>query len=78
MNFLDRIREMDKLIKQESTGTAYDLSEKLNISKRTVFNYLKWMRQQGAPISYSNKKNSYIYEEDVEFVVAFVKPEGTL
>ena len=75
MDFISRIEFIDKLIRERATGNASILALKLNISKRTVFNYLKWMKKRGAPIVYSKTHNSYVYEREAVFVMAFVSYE---
>ena len=54
---------LDDLIKQHSTGCPDELAEKLNLSKRQVFNYLKDIRELGFKIEYSVVYNSYVYIE---------------
>ncbi|MTI23678.1 helix-turn-helix domain-containing protein [Fulvivirga kasyanovii] len=75
MNFLSRIERIDELIRSGATGNAAALASRLNVSKRTVFNDLKWMREKGAPIFYSTHYNGYRYGKEVVFVVAFVSPD---
>lgn len=75
MNFLSRIERIDELIRKGGTGNAEALARRLNVSKRTVFNDLKWMREKGAPIFYSRPYNGYRYGKEVVFVVAFVSPD---
>lgn len=72
MNFIEKIERLDLKIREGSTGNAAQLAEKLGTSKRSVFNYLKWMKDRGAPITYSRIRKSYVYEHDVEFVATFV------
>ncbi|UII34252.1 helix-turn-helix domain-containing protein [Fulvivirga ulvae] len=72
MNFIEKIERLDLQIRQGSTGNAAELAQKLGISKRSVFNYLKWMKDRGAPITFSRIRKSYIYDQEVEFVATFV------
>lgn len=72
MNFIEKVERLDHQIRQGSTGNAQQLAQKLGISKRSVFHYLKWMKDRGAPITFSRIRKSYIYEHDVEFVATFV------
>lgn len=72
MDFIEKVERLDRLIRQGSTGTAEELAQKLGISKRSVFNYLKWMKDREAPIAFSRKQKSYVYKYDVEFVAMFV------
>ena len=56
-----RIHEMISL---ENTGKPCNLAELLNVSERTVYNYIAFMREElNAPIDYSPIKESYYYAE---------------
>lgn len=64
-----RIHEMISL---ENTGKPGDLAELLDVSERTVYNYISFMREElNAPIEYSPVKGSYYYVEPpgLQFVV---------
>ncbi|ELR73000.1 hypothetical protein C900_00502 [Fulvivirga imtechensis AK7] len=53
---------LDELIKSESTGTVTELAEKLNISKRHVYNYLNIFNEIGRINRYDESKRSFVYE----------------
>ena len=54
-----RIHEM---ISMESTGKPGVLANVLDVSERTVYNYIAFMKEElKAPISYCNLKESYYY-----------------
>lgn len=64
-----RIHEMISL---ENTGKPCDLADLLNVSERTVYNYIAFMKEElKAPINYSPVKESYYYTEPpgLQFVV---------
>lgn len=71
MDFIKKVEYLDWLIRQGSTGTAEQLAEKLKVSPRSVFYYIKWMKEHGAPIAYSRQTRSYIYTKEVEFIATF-------
>ncbi len=57
------IIKLDKLIKGERTGKPSDLSLRLALSERTIYNYLDFMRTHlNAPIKWNRYKNTYYYE----------------
>lgn len=57
------IIRLHELIEAELTGSPKDLSTKLNISERTVYNYLEFMKVElNAPITYNSQKRNYCYE----------------
>ncbi|NCP61397.1 MAG: HTH domain-containing protein [Flavobacteriales bacterium] len=56
-----RIHEMICL---ENTGKPHCLAELLDVSERTVYNYIAFMKEElKAPIHYSTIKESYYYTE---------------
>jgi predicted DNA-binding transcriptional regulator YafY len=62
------IINIDKMIRRESTGSPVQLADKLNLSERSVYKYLKYMREElGAPIEFSKYIESYKYCNDGEF-----------
>lgn len=59
-----KIERMDLLIRNNSTGRPIDFAKKLNMSERSLYNYINFMRiQLNAPIEYSNEMQSYFYTE---------------
>ena len=58
------IIRMHEIIKSSKTGTPKDFSYKLNVSERTLYNYLAFMKNElKAPIVYDEIKQSYLYNE---------------
>ena len=58
-----KIFRLDELIKAESTGTVKELAEKLDISERHVYNYLKILSDMGRKSIYDEAKKSFIYKD---------------
>ena len=59
------IIRIHKLITTRQTGTPKELAEKLELSERTVYNYIAYMREElKAPIVYNAALSNYCYEED--------------
>ena len=72
MNLLDEIHRLDRLeqlIRLQMTGSPNELSEKMQISKRTVFRLIDILKEIGCPIYFNKEKNSYCYEEPVKLVI---------
>jgi hypothetical protein len=62
------IIKINELIQRQLTGSPNDLASKLELSIRTVYNYLEFMKTElNAPIQYNNSKKSYCYESECEF-----------
>lgn len=71
--FLQILTRMDSLIRYQCTGKPSTFAGKLNISERSLFNYLAWMKSLGAPIRYSHSRESYIYMVEGSFLIGFVR-----
>ena len=66
MNFLKQLqtlRKIDTLVNERATGSPSELAKYLGISRTSVFNYIKILKEVGAPISYSRRWKSYFYRE---------------
>jgi transcriptional antiterminator len=67
MSFLKHItlyENLKKLIEAEKTGSPLQLAEKLNISERQVYNYIKEMNHCGENIAYCKKRQTYHYNRN--------------
>ena len=50
-------------IKNSWTGTPKDLSEKLSVSERTLYNYISFMKNDlKAPIEFCKVNRTYVYK----------------
>lgn len=66
---IEKILQIHEVIKKEQTGSSSELSVRLNISQRTVQNYIDELRMFGATILYDRNRNTYYYTNDfsIEF-----------
>lgn len=65
---LSTITRIDFFISHKATGTPEEFAQKLNISRRMLFKYLKMLKEEfDAPIIYSPIIESYQYTESVNF-----------
>jgi biotin operon repressor len=64
LNQLALLQRMDDLINRKGTGTAEELADRLDICRRSVFNYFERLRYYGAEIEFNFEKNSYFYVDD--------------
>lgn len=69
--YFERLQTIDHLIRIKGTGTPAALAKRMRISERTLFEFLKMMRELGAPIEYDRYKESYFYSEKGGFNVRF-------
>ncbi|MFV0328885.1 MAG: hypothetical protein ACK5KL_03505 [Dysgonomonas sp.] len=61
---INRISRVHMMIMNESTGTPEEFANKLNISRRQLFNILEDFKSYGAQIKYSRKKRAYSYQNN--------------
>jgi predicted DNA-binding transcriptional regulator YafY len=65
--YFDRLDFLHSLIHKRATGEPAQLAKKLNVSKRTAFEYIEILRSLGADIKYSRHRQSYFYTLDGDF-----------
>ena len=75
VQYIDRIQRIDQMIRLKATGNPKQLAKKLNISERHLYQFLSYMREMGAPITYCSYSESYVYTQNVHFDVGF-KPSA--
>ncbi|HVI46789.1 MAG TPA: HTH domain-containing protein [Chitinophaga sp.] len=71
--YFDRLQTIDYLIRIKGTGKPAQLAKRLRISERTLYEFLKMMKELGAPIEYDRYKESYYYSEKGGFNIRFSK-----
>lgn len=72
---IGRLEVVDHLIRIRGTGSPKQLARRLGISERSLFEYLKFMKELGAPIKYSKNRQSYYYTEIGIFQIKFNKTD---
>ncbi|HEX6431419.1 MAG TPA: HTH domain-containing protein [Niastella sp.] len=70
--YFNRLENIDRLIRKKGTGTPKQLAQKLHISESLLYEYLSFMKEQGAPIVYSKMRQSYYYEQQGGFNLRFI------
>ncbi|MCB9363034.1 MAG: HTH domain-containing protein [Flavobacteriales bacterium] len=62
------IIKIDDLIKREATGSPAQLANRLNLSERATYKYLKFMKEElKAPIAFNKSKGAYNYTNSGKF-----------
>jgi predicted DNA-binding transcriptional regulator YafY len=69
--YFDRFDRLHSMIRRKATGSPAELAAKLNLSERAVFEYIRIMREMGAPISFCHSRRTYYYEREVQFNMGF-------
>ncbi len=70
MRTFEQLRRLDRihsLICRKATGTPLEFASKLDISRATLFRYLDYLKDYGAPLKYSKLRCSYYYGSEFEF-----------
>ena len=75
--YLENLQRLIEAIEQRSTGNAREISQKLNVSERMVYNYLDVLKNEfGAPIKYSCVIKSYFFTEEGKIELQWQEGEG--
>ena len=69
--YIHRIQKIDSMIRYQHTGPPAAFAEKLGVSESTLYNYINFMREAGAPVAYSKKHQTYYYLYNVRFRYGF-------
>jgi predicted DNA-binding transcriptional regulator YafY len=76
IKYLDRIKQMHRLIKQRATGTPQQLAQKLGLSERQTYEYIREIRDMGIPLAFDNFNKTYYYNGEVSCILEY-KPLST-
>ncbi|MDQ6477418.1 HTH domain-containing protein [Dyadobacter sp. LHD-138] len=71
--YLERFDRLHHMIRRKATGSPAELAEKLNLSERATFEYIRVMREMGAPIAFCPHRRTYYYEREVQFNMGFLE-----
>lgn len=66
-----KIYYLIQLLESNCSGTADELAEKLEVSRRTFFRYLEELRARGAEIEYCKYSNTYTLKNEFCFSESF-------
>jgi hypothetical protein len=58
---LNRLQQIDQLIRQKRTGSPSELAKKLGVSKRQLYYWLDDLKDLGLEIKYSRNLGSFVY-----------------
>jgi hypothetical protein len=66
------LKRIDELVSKKSTGPPAELARKLGLSERSIYEYIRLMKELDAPILYSRARKSYFYKNEGQFTISFV------
>lgn len=67
---INRLQQIDQLIRQKRTGNAEEFAAKLQISRRQVYNWIDEMRGLGLEINYDRDIRSFVYLKPYRISIA--------
>jgi predicted DNA-binding transcriptional regulator YafY len=70
-HYLNLLLQLDQFIRQKGTGSPPEFARKMGISERSLYEYLKVLKDLGAPIKWSRQDKSYYYSVEGQFRISF-------
>jgi hypothetical protein len=70
------LERLNGLIRRKATGTPKSLSERLEISERTLYRHIDEMKMLGLPIEYCKHTETYYYTHDIQLTILKITPIG--
>ena len=77
-SLLKRLIRLDQLIRHKSTGTPANCAQQIGISERSLYDYLKLLKEMGAPVRFSRGRRTYYYAEEGRFYVSFLAEDDNI
>lgn len=74
-NHLERFRRMHRLIKFRRTGSPEEFASRLGVSSSLLYRLLNDLKSMGGPIVYCPTNRSYVYGENVDLHLGYVRTE---
>lgn len=68
---IERISRLRRLIQEEISGTPRELAFKFNVSERTIYLMIDWLKDYGAVIKYDRKRKTYFYFKSFDIKINF-------
>jgi len=72
-SFVTRLERLNYLIHIKATGNPKKLSHRLNVSERSLYEYISLLRSLGAPVQYDRTRETYFYDNGFCFSFRFRK-----
>lgn len=71
-HYLNLLLQLDQFIRLKGTGSPSEFARKLGISERSLYEYLKVLKDLGAPVKWSRQDKSYYYSTEGQFRISFL------
>ncbi len=74
---LERLQRIHSLIQKECTGSPYELAGKMNISERSIYNLIDYLRDFNACVGYDRARKTYYYKNNFSLSLQISLSIGT-
>lgn len=68
---LERLKQINELIKNKSTGKPKEFSKKIGISESHLYRCINEIKEMGAPVKFDRKRDTYYYDKSFEIKVNY-------
>ncbi|WP_194774721.1 HTH domain-containing protein [Pararhodonellum marinum] len=58
---IERFQLLNKLVKEQRTGSPEELAARLGVSRRQLYVYLEYLKDMGIDVQYSRRINSFVF-----------------
>ncbi|WP_373522673.1 HTH domain-containing protein [Aquiflexum sp.] len=66
---IERLQLLNKLVKEQRTGSPEELAERLGVSRRQLYVYLEYLNDMGVDIQYSRRLNSFVFASQKQILI---------
>lgn len=72
LKYIERLEQMDQLIRMNATGTSKEFAGKLGISRSLMMQELNVLKELGAEIAYDKNRQTYFYKKRMKLFFGFL------
>lgn len=58
---IERLQLLNKLVREQRTGSPEELANRLGVSRRQMYVYLEYLKDMGVDIQFSRRLNSFVF-----------------
>lgn len=70
-HYLQKLEAIDQKIRLKATGGPEEFAESLGMSKASLYRYIDFLKDYGAPIFFDVKSKNFCYEYDINIQFSF-------
>jgi hypothetical protein len=70
-HYLQKLEAIDQKIRLKATGGPGEFADSLSMSKASLYRYIDFLKDYGAPIYYDVRNKSFCYEHDINIEFSF-------